>query len=446
MSDLFESLDSGGGEDSHLKRKTSFKVPLAKRMRPSILSEIVGQRHLLGPDCLLPKLIRENQYGSLIFYGPPGCGKTSLAEVIVAEAKSRCFRLNAVLSNVAELRDVLKMARQNPEWNTVLFIDEIHRFNKSQQDSLLPDVEAGHIRLIGATTQNPGFSIIPALLSRSHLFRLEPLASSEILQVLKLAVGDSEKGLGSFRCSINDEVLDGLIQIGGGDLRRSLNALETLVLSHPIGSKLDKAALDAFASERHLRYDKEEDEHYNSASAYIKSMRGSDPDAALYWLAKMLLGNEDPRFIARRLVVFASEDVGMANPRALPLAVAAFDACEKIGLPECEITLAHATVFLATSPKSNRSYLAFTKAKSEIQQNGVQAVPLWLRDKHGLANKIEGNSKDYLYDHDFPGGISGQEYMLNPMKFYEPGSEGDESIIKERLKKWHVLKKSIKLK
>jgi putative ATPase len=417
--------------------------PLARRLRPRKLAEIVGQDHLLGPKSLLPRLVRENNFGSLIFYGPPGCGKTSFAEAIVAETGGHCFRLNAVLSNVAELRDVLKTARSRPELRAVLFIDEIHRFNKSQQDSLLPDVENGHVRLIGATTQNPGFSVIPALLSRSHLFRLEPLLPEVMRDVLVKALADKERGLGNTRCTADPEVIEALVSIGGGDLRRSLNALETLVLSQPVGGHIGQSEIDGFVTERQLRYDRDEDEHYDTASAFIKSIRGGDPDAALYWLAKMLLGQEDPRFIARRLVILASEDVGMADPRALPMAVAAFQACELVGLPECEINLAHATVFLATCPKSNRSYLGLQAAKKAIKDGGVQPVPSWLRDKHGAANRAAGNALGYLYSHDYPSAISGQEFLQEPQVFYEPGNQGMEPAVAERLLTWKKLKQQI---
>ncbi|WP_269526377.1 replication-associated recombination protein A [Coraliomargarita parva] len=417
--------------------------PLAVRMRPRCLSEIIGQDHIVGEGCLLPRLIEADNFGSLIFYGPPGCGKTSMAEVIASETRSKFVRINAVLSNVAELRDILRLARYESAKRTILFIDEIHRFNKSQQDLLLPDVEAGNIRLIGATTHNPGFYVNAPLLSRSHLFRLEPVELDAVSTVLARAIGDSERGLGSHRCTAEPAVYQALAEFSGGDLRRALNALETLVLSQPLGSHIDVDAVEAFAKERQIRYDRDEDEHYDHASAMIKSIRGSDPDAALYWAFKMLQGGEDPRFIARRLVILASEDIGLANSHALTVAVAAFDACERVGLPECEYNLAHAVLYLSTSPKSNSVTRAMAAVKQSLRDKPVQAVPLWLRDAHTKTNKSLGHGKDYLYSHDFPQGISGQEYMLEPQRFFEPGLAGAEAATAQRLEQIRNLKKEI---
>jgi putative ATPase len=414
--------------------------PLAARMRPRRLSEVAGQDHLLGPNALLPRLIANGQFGSILLYGPPGCGKTSLAEVIAEESGSRFVRLNAVLSNVAELRDVLKMARYRSEERTLLFIDEIHRFNKAQQDLLLPDVEAGVIRLIGATTHNPGFYVIPPLLSRSHLCKLEPVPLEVVAEVLERALHDVERGLGGHQTDAAPGVLGKLARMADGDLRRALNALETLTLSLPMGTMLEDAHLEAFARERQIRYDAGEDEHYDTASAFIKSMRGGDPDAALYWLAKMLIGGEDPRFIARRLVIFASEDVGLADPRALPMATATFQACEQIGLPECELNLAHCVVFLATAPKSNSTTMAISAAKKSIRENGLQNVPLWLRDGHTKLNRALGQGDGYRYSHEYPEAISGQEYMVSPETYYESKASGAEAHIVERLKRWKELK------
>jgi putative ATPase len=419
-------------------------APLAARMRPQILTEVVGQDHLLGEDCLLPRLIREGQFGSILLYGPPGCGKTTLAEVIARATGSRFERVNAVLSNVAELRDILRLARyrlQNSAERTVLFIDEIHRFNKAQQDLLLPDVEAGVIRLIGATTQNPGFYVNAPLLSRSHLFRLEPIPDEAVVKALQRALTDMKKGFGGRRHNVSQTLLEGIAHYASGDLRRALNALETIVLSHPIGSSIDAKAMQQFAAERRLRYDRNEDEHYDHASAFIKSIRGSDPDAGLYWGFKMLQGGEDPRFLARRLIILASEDIGMAQSNALLIANAAYQACETVGLPECEYALAHAIVFLATAPKSNSMVGARSTVKAALQNESPQAVPPWLRDGHGAANKQAGNAKNYQYSHDFPEGISGQDYMLQPAQFYQPSVNGAEARIAERLEHWRKLKK-----
>lgn len=419
------------------------RQPLAARMRPERLADVVGQDHVIGEGALLPRLLRSGQLGSLLFYGPPGSGKTTLAEVIANEVEGRFVRLNAVLSNVAELRDVLRYARQDPTGSTILFIDEIHRFNKAQQDLLLPDVETGVIRLIGATTHNPGFYVNPPLLSRSHLFKLEPLSVEAMGEILTVALSDRERGLGSHEVSAEPGLLLQLAQMADGDLRRALNSLETLVLSLSVGSVMTEADISAFARERQIRYDANEDEHYDTASAFIKSMRGGDPDAALYWLAKMLIGGEDARFIARRLVIFASEDIGLADPRALPMATAAFQACDQVGLPECELNLSHAVAFLASAPKSNATTVAITAAKKEIRENGLQPVPLWLRDGHTKLNRSLGQGADYRYSHDYAEGISGQDYLVEPKVFLKLGEAGMEPQIKERLKRWKGLKSEI---
>ncbi|MDQ8202661.1 replication-associated recombination protein A [Pelagicoccus sp. SDUM812003] len=422
-------------EEVDLKRQ-----PLAARMRPRSLAEVVGQDHILASGNLLPRLVQANTFGSLLFYGPPGCGKTSMAEAIAAETKSRFVRVNAVMSNVAELRGILAMARSRDD-DTVLFIDEIHRFNKSQQDLLLPDVEAGNIRLIGATTHNPGFYVNAPLLSRSHLFRLNAHTVETATQALEAALRDEERGLGSRHHTAEEKALEGLAKLCDGDLRRALNALEVIALGLEPGQPITPEAISVFATERQIRYDANEDDHYDTISAFIKSMRGGDPDAALYWLAKMLAGGEDPRFIARRLIVFASEDIGLADSRALPLAVATQQACEFVGLPECRINLAHCVAYCAAAPKSNTSYAAFGKAAAAIAEGPVQEVPLWLRDKGGKASKRLGNSKDYEYSHGFSENISGQDYMETPMSFIEPKRVGEESGIAERLERWRKLKK-----
>lgn len=436
QSGLFEGASPGA-------RLRAAPRPLAVRMRPRQLKEVVGQSHLLDPDCLLPQLITADNFGSLIFYGPPGCGKTSMAEVIATETKSHFVRLNAVLSNVAELREILRIARYAPERRTILFIDEIHRFNKSQQDLLLPDVEAGNIRLIGATTHNPGFYVNAPLLSRSHLFRLEPINKKAITLILIQALKDPERGLGAQNCKADPDVFEALAEFSDGDLRRALNALETLVMSQPNGSKIGTEAVAAFAKERRIRYDRDEDEHYDHASAMIKSIRGSDPDAALYWTFKMLEGGEDPRFLARRLIILASEDIGLANSYALTVAVSAFEACEKVGLPECEYALAHAVLFLATSPKSNSTTKAMAAVKKALKTETVQAVPGWLRDAHNKTNRALGNGEGYQYSHDYPEAISGQEYMIDPLKFYTPINSGAEAATVKRLEHLRALKARI---
>lgn len=439
QSDLFAEETAPPAEPAGEKRRSAHQ-PLAARMRPRSLAEVVGQEHILKAGSLLPRLVAQNRFGSLLFYGPPGCGKTSIAEAIARETQSRFVRINAVMSNVAELREILAAARRRPEAATILFIDELHRFNKSQQDLLLPDVEEGTVRLIGATTHNPGFYVNPPLLSRSHLFRLEPLATAAVAGVLKQALADGERGLGERRVTADDKILADLAVLCDGDLRRALNALEVLVLGLAEGAPITTAELEVFARERRIRYDSDEDEHYDTISAYIKSCRGSDPDAAMYWLAKMLAGGEDPRFIARRLVILASEDVGLADPQALPLTVAAHHACDFIGLPEAELTLAHATLYIATAAKSNSATLALGAAHAALKTAPVQPVPLPLRDKSGAASKQNAHGKGYLYSHDFPENISGQHYLEKPLALYTPKSAGWEAKIAERLARWKTLK------
>ncbi len=418
--------------------------PLAARMRPRRLEEVVGQIHILKAGNLLPRLIASNRFGSLLFYGPPGCGKTSLAEVIARETKSRFVRVNAVMSNVAELREILALARRRPEAATILFIDELHRFNKAQQDLLLPDVEEGTVRLIGATTHNPGFYVNPPLLSRSHLFRLEPLSATEVAGVLRQALTDKERGLGTRGHGATDKLLADLAVLCDGDLRRALNALEVIALSLPEHAAITDRELELFARERRIRYDADEDEHYDTISAFIKSCRGGDPDAAMYWLAKMLAGGEDPRFIARRLVILASEDIGLADPQALPLAVAAHQACDFIGLPEAELTLAHATLYIATAPKSNSATLALGEARRVLAELPVQAVPLPLRDKGGQASKRMGLGQGYQYAHDFPEAVTGQAYLEKPLKLYTPKAAGAEAAIGERLARWGEIRAKLR--
>ena len=418
--------------------------PLAARMRPRSLAEVVGQEHILEAGSLLPRLVAQNRFGSLLFYGPPGSGKTSIAEAIAHETKSRFVRVNAVMSNVAELREILAIARRRPEAATILFIDELHRFNKSQQDLLLPDVEEGNVRLIGATTHNPGFYVNPPLLSRSHLFRLEPHSTATVVSVLKRALSDAERGLGSRRVTADDKILGDLAVLSDGDLRRALNSLEVLALGLPEGGEITAAELEVFARERRIRYDADEDEHYDTISAFIKSCRGNDPDAAMYWLAKMLEGGEDPRFIARRLVILASEDVGLADPQALPLAVAAHHAVDFVGLPEAELTLAHATLYIATAPKSNTATLAIGEAHAAIKNHPVQKIPGALRSKSGQANKRMGQGVGYKYSHDYPENISGDDYLEKPLTLYTPKAVGWEAKIADRLARWKELKAQIR--
>ena len=426
------------------KQKGEARRPLAERMRPRSIKEVVGQSHILGEGCLLPNLIKENRVSNLILAGPPGSGKTTLASVIAAEGDCKLLKVNAVTSNAAELRETLKLVRYYGSENCFLFVDELHRFNKAQQDLLLPDVESGDVRLIGATTHNPRYYIIDPLLSRCQLISLEPIPPEFIESALESALKDSDRGLGARSCTASREVIKQIALLAEGDLRKGFNFIETIVEALPQKTKINEEHVAGFCKERSIRYDRDEDEHYNTASAFIKSMRGNDPDAAIYWLAKMLAGGEDPRFIARRLVIFASEDVGLADSRALLMADATFRACETIGLPECELNLAHATLFLATCPKSNSATLAISKAKQAIQDSPVQSVPSSIQDRHGR-NKNHRNTEDesYLYSHDFPENISGQQYLEKPLDLYHPKNSGAEPAITERLTKWKKLRSKI---
>lgn len=421
--------------------------PLAERMRPQRLEEVRGQSHLLGKDCLLPKLIRENRVSNLILAGPPGTGKTTLATVIAEESSCKLIKLNAVTSNVAELRESLKLARYYGAEKCFLFVDEIHRFNKAQQDLLLPDIESGEARLIGATTHNPRYYIIDPLLSRSQLFTLESLEVQDIEEALLTCMEEKDRGLGSRKCLTEPKAINQIARLAEGDLRKAYNILEIIVDGLSDKGRVSEDSVALFAKERSIRYDRDEDEHYDTASALIKSMRGNDPDAALYWLAKMLVGGEDPRFIARRLVIFASEDVGLADSRALLMADATFRACETIGLPECELNLSHCVLFLATSPKSNSSTLALAAAKRAIRDNPVQSIPPSIQDRHGRNKKYRDEQEEgYLYSHDFPENISGQSYLEKDLQLYVPKNSGAEERIEEKLNRWKTLRAQAKSK
>ena len=418
--------------------------PLAERMRPQKLKEVRGQSHLLGKDCLLPKLICENRVGNLILAGPPGTGKTTLATVIAEESECRLIKLNAVTSNVSELRESLKLARYYGSGKCFLFVDEIHRFNKAQQDLLLPDVESGEARLIGATTHNPRYYVNDPLLSRSQLFTLQPLSVEEIETALLDCLKDQDKGLAHRECKSEPKAINQIARLAEGDLRKAYNILEVIVEGLSNEDVVSEDAVALFAKERSIRYDRDEDEHYDTASALIKSMRGNDPDASMYWLTKMLVGGEDPRFIARRLVIFASEDIGLADSRALLMADATFRACETIGLPECELNLAHCVLFLATCPKSNSATLALAEAKKAIRGNPVQSIPNSIQDRHGRNNKYRDEKEEgYLYSHNFPDNISGQSYLEKELQLYVPKSEGAEKTVVDRLENWKKLKQEI---
>jgi putative ATPase len=416
-------------------------APLATRMRPGTLEDFAGQRHILGEGKLLWRAITADRIGSIILYGPPGTGKTSLAQVIANATKSKFEQLSGVESNVADIRRVIATAANrlaNTGQRTILFIDEIHRFNKAQQDVLLPDVENGTVRLIGATTHNPFFYVNSPLVSRSQIFQLKPLAPVDIKELLKRALADKERGLGEKKLKVDDEALDFLATACDGDARKALNSLEIGALTTPSGH-ITKAIAEESIQKKAVVYDGDEDEHYDTISAFIKSMRGSDPDAALYWLAKMVVAGEDPRFIARRIAILAAEDIGLADPQALVLAVAAHHAVEFIGWPEGELPLAEATVYCATAPKSNASAKGIWSAKADVEQGRTLPVPEHLKDTHYKGAERLGHGKGYKYAHDFEGHVVEQEHLPEHRKYYEPSDQGFEVKVRERMEKWKQL-------
>ncbi len=402
-------------------------APLAMRMRPSSIDEIIGQEHLLGPGKLLRRTLESDRLSSLILYGPPGTGKTTLALVIARMTAARYVQINAVLSNVAEMRKIQDEARKLLRFSkrkTVLFIDEIHRFNKAQQDILMPDVETGVIILIGATTQNPSFAIRGPLLSRSIVCELKPHEEAHLIRIMERAVGDSVKGLGKLRVEIEPTALAHIAKQASGDARRALNALEVGAVTTPPDAegvvRFTAAVAEESCQKKIVQYDWDEDFHYDTISAFIKSLRGSDPDAAIYWLAKMLYAGEDPRFIVRRLVIFASEDIGNADPQALVLATSAFTAIEFVGMPEARIILAQAVTYLACAPKSNASYVAIERASEDVQNQKTEQVPQHLRSTAYSGAADLGHGKGYIYPHDHPGQKLDQEYISQKKKYYTP--------------------------
>jgi len=418
-------------------------APLAVRMRPRTPEEFVGQQHFFGEGKLLWRMLRADRLASVIFYGPPGTGKTSLAYVIANTTRARFEQINAADANVSQVRSIIAAAREHRRHDgtrTVLFVDELHRFNKAQQDVLLPDVEEGVVILIGATTHNPFFSINAPLISRSQIFEFRPLGRPEIKRILHDALADRDRGLGDYAVDLAGEAADFLAEMSDGDARRALNALETGVLTTPPDESgiihYTLAVAEDSIQKKAIVYDRDEDAHYDVASAFIKSMRGSDPDAALYWLAKMLEAGEDPRFIARRIVICAAEDVGNAAPMALVLATAAMQAAEFVGMPEAQIPLAQAVTYIATAPKSNASYMGLNKALEDVRAGRTMPVPEHLRDANYPGAKRLGHGKGYKYAHDFDGHFVQQEYIPEERIYYEPSDQGHERELKRRLQAW----------
>ena len=417
--------------------------PLASRMRPTTLDEVVGQKHIIGKDKLLYRAIKADKLGSVIFYGPPGTGKTTLAKVIANTTSARFEQINATVAGKKDMEEIVKNAKDSIGMygqKTILFVDEIHRFNKSQQDYLLPFVEDGTITLIGATTENPYFGVNNALLSRSRIFELKPLEKQDIRELVMRAVYDTEKGMGTYSADITDEAADFLADVANGDARAALNAVELGILTTDksddgkIHITIDVAA--ECIQKRVVRYDHDGDNHYDTISAFIKSMRGSDPDAAVYYLARMLYAGEDVKFIARRIMICASEDVGNADPNALVVAVSAAQAVERIGMPESQIILSQAAAYVATAPKSNAAYMGIAKAMKTVADTRTMPVPAHLQDRHYKGAEKLGHGLGYKYAHDYPNHYVTQQYLpdgMEGMRFYEPSENGYEKKIREHM-------------
>lgn len=428
-----------------MEEKLKKNAPLADRMRPEKVEDFVGQTHLLGPGRFLNRAIKADRISSMILYGPPGTGKTTLAMIIANTTNMRFEKLSAVTSGVKDIREVIGRAEENLKLynkRTILFIDEIHRFNKSQQDALLPFVERGIIILIGATTENPYFEVNKALLSRAMVLVLESLKRKDLKDLIDKALSNSEKGLGNYKVDIDNEAIDYLLTVAEGDGRALLNSLEIGVLSTPADEngivKIDLDTIKESTQIKTAKYDKGGDEHYNTISAFIKSMRGSDPNATLYWLAKMINAGEDPKFIARRIIISASEDVGNADPNALTVATSAFNAVNVIGMPEGRIILSQAALYMATAPKSNASYIAIDKALEDVKTKEIGDVPIHLKDSHYSGSKQLGHGKEYKYPHDYENNFVPQEYLpeeFQGTEYYKPTENGYEKEIKKRLSK-----------
>lgn len=418
--------------------------PLASRLRPRTLDEVVGQQHIIGKDKLLYRAIKADKLGSVIFYGPPGTGKTTLAKVIANTTQADFKQINATVAGKKDMEEVVTEAKNNMGMygrRTILFVDEIHRFNKGQQDYLLPFVEDGTLTLIGATTENPYFEVNGALLSRSRIFELKPLEKDDIKQLIYRAVTDSERGMGTYRVKIEEDAADFLADTANGDARAALNAVELGVLTTERSEDglihIDLAAAQECIQKRAVRYDKDGDNHYDTISAFIKSMRGSDPDAAVYYLARMLYAGEDIKFIARRIMICASEDVGNADPQALNVAVSAALAAERIGLPEAQIILSQAASYVACAPKSNAAYVAIQNAMENVKTTRTMPVPVHLQDRHYKGAAKLGHGEGYKYAHDYPKHYVKQQYLPDGMEgtvFYEPSDNGYEKQIKVHMK------------
>lgn len=418
------------------------RPPLADRLRPTTLDDVVGHQDKVGPDGPLRRAVQEGTLRSLILWGPPGCGKTTLARILADATGALFLQLSAVLDGVKDLRGVLDradVARRMENRGTVLFVDEIHRWNKAQQDALLPHVESGAILLIGATTENPSFEVNPALRSRVQLVHLEPVPVDEVAGVLRRAV-ERVDGLGDRQLDIEDAALMDLARASAGDVRQALADLERVALAVPVGASITAEQVPTLLRDRNVRHDRGGEDHYNVLSALIKSMRGSDPDASLYWLARLIKGGEKPEAITRRLIIFASEDVGNADPRALQVAVDAAQAIERVGMPEGRIILGQAVTWLATSPKSNAAYAGINAALAEVDRSGALPVPLHLRNAPTREMKAEGYGVGYLYPHDHPDHIVRQQHLpdaLQGKRFYEPAPHAEEKRIRERMAWWH---------
>src|SRR5437773_1512291 len=447
--DLFATATVEPPKSAESESRPLRPAPLAARMRPRTLEEFIGQTHILGPGQLLRRAIEADRIQSLIFYGPPGTGKTSMAQIIARHTKGKFERLSGVESNVADMRRVLAGAAnrlENTGQPTILFIDEIHRFNKAQQDVLLPDVESGVVRLIGATTHNPFFFVNSPLVSRSQIFELRPLTVEELFQLLQRALADLQRGLGHLKIKADEPALRHLATVADGDARKALNSVEIAALTTAASNDgfihIDLSVAEQCIQKKAVVYDGDEDAHYDTISAFIKSMRGSDPDATLYWLAKMIHAGEDPRFIARRIVIHAAEDVGLADPMALVLAIAAFQAAEFIGWPEARIPIAEAALYIATANKSNSVITAIDAALKDVESGRTLAVPEHLRDASYKGAKRLGHGEGYKYAHEYPDHFVVQDYLGAEKRYYEPSDQGAEKKIKDRLDHWRKLSKA----